>query len=159
MPADLEELIDSKLSSLRLEAVRNLEILLHGSHPGRRRAALAALKNLTHDDSKKVASGAVEALKRHEQEAEEIEGKLASAPRKDERSTDIFISYAREDRETAKALAQVLGARGWKVWWDRKIAPGDADGRSHWAAAGKPQRWAAASRMLVLPRRPAQPGP
>ena len=40
--------------------------------------------------------------------------------------SDIFISYAHEDREKARALANVLAARGWKVWWDRKIAPGEA---------------------------------
>ena len=41
-------------------------------------------------------------------------------------SSDIFISYAHEDRDKARALANVLVARGWKVWWDRKIAPGEA---------------------------------
>jgi hypothetical protein len=30
---------------------------------------------------------------------------------------DIFISYAREDRETTKTLAQALTAtQGWSVW-------------------------------------------
>ncbi len=37
---------------------------------------------------------------------------------------DIFMSYAREDRETAKALAQALADQGWSVWWDRSIPPG-----------------------------------
>lgn len=37
---------------------------------------------------------------------------------------DIFISYAREDRETAKTLAQVLAVQGWSVWWDRHIPGG-----------------------------------
>jgi TIR domain len=35
--------------------------------------------------------------------------------------SDIFISYASEDREPAKALAQTLEAEGWSVWWDRLI--------------------------------------
>jgi TPR repeat protein len=38
--------------------------------------------------------------------------------------SDIFISYAREDRDKAKALAQLLQQQGWSVWWDRNIPPG-----------------------------------
>ena len=37
---------------------------------------------------------------------------------------DIFISYAREDREYAHALAEICLGRGWTVWWDRKIPVG-----------------------------------
>jgi hypothetical protein len=39
---------------------------------------------------------------------------------------DVFISYAREDRERARVLAEALQARGWSVWWDRKIVAGQA---------------------------------
>lgn len=38
--------------------------------------------------------------------------------------SDVFISYAREDREAAQALAHALEARGLSVWWDRVIPPG-----------------------------------
>lgn len=38
--------------------------------------------------------------------------------------SDIFISYAREDREKAKTIAAVFKAQGWSVWWDRNIPPG-----------------------------------
>jgi hypothetical protein len=38
--------------------------------------------------------------------------------------SDIFISYASADRERAKAIADVLVAEGWSVWWDRVIPPG-----------------------------------
>jgi TIR domain len=37
---------------------------------------------------------------------------------------DVFISYANENRDTARKLAASLEARGWSVWWDRKIQAG-----------------------------------
>ena len=36
----------------------------------------------------------------------------------------IFLSYAADDRETARRLAEYLESRGWSVWWDRKIPAG-----------------------------------
>jgi hypothetical protein len=39
---------------------------------------------------------------------------------------DIFLSYASEDRETARLVAQVLEGQSWTVWWDRKIPAGVA---------------------------------
>jgi CHASE2 domain-containing sensor protein len=38
--------------------------------------------------------------------------------------SDIFISYAREDRDKAKALAGLFQQQDWSVWWDRNIPPG-----------------------------------
>ncbi|MGK2924189.1 MAG: TIR domain-containing protein [Lysobacterales bacterium] len=38
---------------------------------------------------------------------------------------DIFISYARTDRERIEALAATLEAQGHSVWWDRQILGGD----------------------------------
>jgi hypothetical protein len=38
--------------------------------------------------------------------------------------SDIFISYAREDRAKAQSLAAVFQKQGWSVWWDRSIPPG-----------------------------------
>jgi hypothetical protein len=38
--------------------------------------------------------------------------------------SDVFISYAREDRGKAKALAELFQQQDWPVWWDRNIPPG-----------------------------------
>lgn len=37
---------------------------------------------------------------------------------------DVFLSYAREDRDRAKALTGALEAAGLSVWWDRDLVPG-----------------------------------
>jgi hypothetical protein len=38
--------------------------------------------------------------------------------------TDIFISYAKEDRERVRSLVAVFERQGLSVWWDREIAAG-----------------------------------
>lgn len=38
--------------------------------------------------------------------------------------SDIFISYAREDRSSAERLAEALEGQGWSVWWDPEIPAG-----------------------------------
>jgi len=37
---------------------------------------------------------------------------------------DVFLSYAREDRQCAALFAQKLAQRGWTVWWDRQAQIG-----------------------------------
>ncbi len=37
---------------------------------------------------------------------------------------DVFISYARTDRSRVAPLVAAIEARGWSVWWDPAIAPG-----------------------------------
>jgi tetratricopeptide (TPR) repeat protein len=37
---------------------------------------------------------------------------------------DLFLSYAREDRDMAQQLAHALGEEGFSVWWDREIRGG-----------------------------------
>jgi TIR domain len=41
-----------------------------------------------------------------------------------EPATQVFLSYAREDRASAQALAAVLDADGHSVWWDRELEGG-----------------------------------
>jgi TIR domain/Bacterial Ig-like domain (group 2) len=36
----------------------------------------------------------------------------------------IFLSYANEDRETARTVARLLESAGYTVWWDRRIPAG-----------------------------------
>ena len=43
---------------------------------------------------------------------------------------DVFISYAREDRERIEPLARALTDRGVSVFWDRDIPTGQT-WRSH----------------------------
>ncbi len=38
---------------------------------------------------------------------------------------DVFLSYASEDRDRVRPLAEALQARGFSVWWDRSLAAGD----------------------------------
>jgi hypothetical protein len=37
---------------------------------------------------------------------------------------DIFLSYAKEDRDVARRLSRRLIEAGWTVWWDRRIPAG-----------------------------------
>jgi len=37
---------------------------------------------------------------------------------------DVFLSYAREDQDRARAIAGALEARRWSVFWDRKLLGG-----------------------------------
>ena len=39
--------------------------------------------------------------------------------------SDVFISYANQDRARAQMLAKALEARGLSVWWDREIVAGE----------------------------------
>ena len=39
--------------------------------------------------------------------------------------TDVFISYKREDRARAKAVAEYIVSLGYSVWWDIELLPGE----------------------------------
>ncbi|MEM6936118.1 MAG: TIR domain-containing protein [Pseudomonadota bacterium] len=38
---------------------------------------------------------------------------------------DLFISYARSDRDRIEQLAQALAAHDYSIWWDRRLVGGD----------------------------------
>jgi tetratricopeptide (TPR) repeat protein len=38
---------------------------------------------------------------------------------------EVFLSYASEDRDRVRPLAEALMARGFDIWWDRALASGD----------------------------------
>jgi TPR repeat protein len=38
---------------------------------------------------------------------------------------DVFVSYARDDRARVEQLAKALEARGFNVWWDPELLPGE----------------------------------
>lgn len=42
--------------------------------------------------------------------------------------SDIFLSYAHDDRVRAEQVADALGAIGWSVWWDNELLAGEAFG-------------------------------
>src|SRR5262245_21589062 len=57
--------------------------------------------------------------------------------------TDVYISYAREDQERVRPLAEALQLEGWDVWWD----PSEPDGDSR---ASLDQRLGSAGAILVV---------
>ena len=38
--------------------------------------------------------------------------------------SDVFVSYAREDRDRVEPLVELFEANGLSVWWDRELVPG-----------------------------------
>ena len=68
LPVEVEEALASRLPSVRLEAVRELENILKGRHSARANAALEMLRKLTEDDSRRVASAADEILKGYDRD-------------------------------------------------------------------------------------------
>lgn len=57
--------------------------------------------------------------------------------------TDVYISYAREDHERVRPLAETLQFEGWDVWWD----PSEPDGDSR---AALDQKLGSAGAILVV---------
>jgi Caspase domain len=62
LPDDIRQAIESRLASVRVGAVQELEPLLHGRHQGLALAARLTLEQLTDDDSRAVSAAATAAL-------------------------------------------------------------------------------------------------
>ena len=54
---------------------------------------------------------------------------------------DVFVSYAREDRERAVWLVDVLERSGFSVWWDRDLVTGQNWQRELESASGRRAAW------------------
>ena len=59
---DIRSAVESRLASVRMGAVQELELLLHGRHQGLALAARLTLEQLTDDDSRTVSAAAAAAL-------------------------------------------------------------------------------------------------
>ena len=57
--------------------------------------------------------------------------------------TDVYIAYAREDRERVRPLAESLQTEGWDVWWDPTEPSASA-------SAALDQRLGSAGSILVV---------
>jgi len=62
LPDDIRQAIENRLAAVRLGAVQELELLLHGRHQGLALAARLTLEQLTDDDSRAVSAAATAAL-------------------------------------------------------------------------------------------------
>ena len=104
LPPEIEEAVRSTLPSVRLEAVRELDIILRGRHAGRSNAAREVLKRLAEDDSRRVAAAAVEMLK-----AFELGGRPVQ-PETIAREIEIEKKKEGEREETARLEASQVKA-------------------------------------------------
>jgi hypothetical protein len=48
--------------------------------------------------------------------------------------SQVFISYASEDRPWVESFARTLEGQGWTVWWDRQIPTGQTYDNAIWSA-------------------------
>jgi hypothetical protein len=72
--------------------------------------------------------------------------------------SDVFISYASEDRTRVQPIVEQLQDQGWSVWWDRDIAVGAGfeqtiDEQIQVRSANPSQSTSAASYTLTVPCR------
>ena len=84
--------------------------------------------------------------------------------------TDIFLSYARHDRGTARIIADCLAEEGFSVWWDASLHSGETfdeviernlrDAKAVvvlWSPASVASRWVRAEATLAVQRNKLAP--
>jgi hypothetical protein len=113
LPDDIQKAVENRLASVRLGAVQELELLLHGKHQGLALAARLTLEQLTDDDSRAVSAAATAALGTEEPPSlpEPLKAAVVAAP-----------EAAAEIRAAAKDAPAA----------DRSSQPGPGPDTSHW---------------------------
>jgi hypothetical protein len=113
LPDDIRSAVESRLASVRVGAVQELELLLHGRHQGLALAARLTLEQLTDDDSRAVSAAATAALGTWEPPSRPEPPKAAVVP-------------APEAAAEVRAVAKDAPAA------DRSSPPGPGPDTFHW---------------------------
>jgi hypothetical protein len=118
LPPDLQQTINDSRPWVREGAVRELDRLLHGSHPGLALAAKQALTRLAEDDSRRVASIAADSLAAFSepQPSKEVAAVFPVIPEitrerlPDERQAEVPITHELTEAEHAASQPSVAAA-------------------------------------------------
>jgi hypothetical protein len=150
LPDDVRSAVESRLASVRMGAVQELEVLLHGRHQGLALAARLTLEQLTDDDSRTVSAAAAAALGTAEPPAappdpEPPEASVETAP-------GPVPMLARE------AVAEARAPAGDAPAADGSLRPDPGPDMFKWPDP-RPDSAAGASRPAPAQSGPAQSGP
>ena len=104
LPDDIQKAVESRLSSVRLGAVQELEPLLHGRHQGLALAARLTLEQLTDDDSRTVSAAANAALR--------IEEPPVASPRLEPSTTLVDFGLLLQDSQSPELSVRLGNAGG-----------------------------------------------
>jgi Caspase domain len=104
LPDDIQKAVESRLSSVRLGAVQELEPLLHGRHQGLALAARLTLEQLTDDDSRTVSAAANTALG--------IEEPPVASPKLEPSTTLVDFGPLRQDSQSPELSVRLGNAGG-----------------------------------------------
>jgi formylglycine-generating enzyme required for sulfatase activity len=107
LPLELQQAVESPFAGVREGAVRELDRLLQGSHPGLALTAHAALTRLVDDDSRLVSTAAAARLATHHDEAGQEAGDKKREGVEAERLAAQKAEAARAVREKAEQEVRV----------------------------------------------------